>query len=760
MSRSVTVKKSMNESSFLSRTLVDRLEALWEQGGQPDPIAFLGDEKIDLGEAAAVAVLSADQWRRWQAGQRVAAEEYLRRCPALADNPDAAVDMIYGEFLIRDELGEAPTQQEFLDRFPQFANRLQAQFAMFEAMQDEASAPVAAGRSGSPATVHETNSGSAQPAWTNASTLDGRQEVGAIGSKFIEEGMFIPVPSVTGYEIVSELGRGGMGVVYKARHLKLNRLVALKMVLVGVHASQEQLLRFVGEAEMVAQLQHPNIVQLFDAGLHDGMPYLSMEFVEGGSLGKNVRDRLMPPAEAAKIVEALARGVDYAHSRGIVHRDLQPENVLLTNDGTPKITDFGLAKRTDVGDWLTRSGAIMGTPGYMSPEQARGNSNAVGPAADIYSLGAILFRLLTGRAPFQASTPMETLLRVMAREPPSPSQYQPLTPPELAAICLQCLQKAPEERYARALDLAEDLRLFQAGKPAVWHKPAPVEPRRDPREVLRVRGAIREKATRTQLLLGALLILLLGAATVIFYSKRSPQRIDNRPPPEVVAMAPSDDVDPNPPANRYALRFDGKSRVVIPDLPIDTSQPFTIEAYIVQFANNEGVQTPLYAIDQGICLDAGTYWKACLYGPDGWTTARSKDPIVCDRRFHVAAVFSETQIRIYVDGELSGYVQRDPVHLPAKSAAKFIIGDNFHGEIDEVRILKIERYKHKFTPPTRFKADPNTVALYHFDEKGSPKLIDSSGNQHDGTIEGAEWIEVRKNSEKFDRPPELGEQKK
>ena len=468
----------MSESSILGRTLVDKLEQLWQQGSPPDPIVFLQEAGVDLRAPATVAVLSADQWQRWQAGQRVAAEDYLRRCPELGNSPDAAVDLIYGEFLIRDERGESPTQQEFLDRFPQYAGRLRSQFAMFEAMREASTAQTAADRQQKTVDV-DADAGPEEGAWNTPTldahlelgaigsklTVDGRQETSVIGSKLFESGMVVPVPSVAGYEIIGELGRGGMGVVYKARHLKLNRVVALKMILVGAHASQEQMLRFMGEAEMIAQLQHPNIVQLFDAGVHEGMPYLSMEFVEGGSLGSKVREGILIPIVAARIVEAVSRAIDYAHSRGIVHRDLQPENVLLTSDGTPKITDFGLAKRTEMGDWLTRVGAVMGTPCFMSPEQARGNSNAVGPATDIYSLGAILFELLTGRPPFQAATPMETMLRVMAREAPSPRQFQPLTPPDLTAICLKCLKKEPQDRHATALELAEDLRHFQEGKP-------------------------------------------------------------------------------------------------------------------------------------------------------------------------------------------------------------------------------------------------------------------------------------------------------
>jgi WD40 repeat protein/tRNA A-37 threonylcarbamoyl transferase component Bud32 len=280
----------------------------------------------------------------------------------------------------------------------------------------------------------------------------------------------IPV-QVPGYEILNVLGRGGMGVVYRARQLKLNRTVALKMILAGGHASADDQFRFLREAEAVAQLQHPNIVQVFESGQHQGLPYFTLEFVPGGSLADRVREHPLPPAEAAQVVERLAPGMAYAHERGIVHRDLKPENVLLGEDGTPKLADFGLVKRLptepglSVPGGLTQSGAIMGTPSYMAPEQAGGQSREVGPATDIYALGAVLYRLLTGRPPFQAATPLDTILQVLHNEPVPPGQLQPKVPRDLETICLKCLQKEPKKRYGSAAALAEDLRRFREGEP-------------------------------------------------------------------------------------------------------------------------------------------------------------------------------------------------------------------------------------------------------------------------------------------------------
>jgi hypothetical protein len=274
-----------------------------------------------------------------------------------------------------------------------------------------------------------------------------------------------PWSVVPGYEVLGELGRGGMGVVYQARHLKLNRVVALKMVLSGGYAGPDDLARFLAEAEAVAALQHPHIVQLYDFGQHEGLPFFTLEFVPGGSLADKLNGTPLPPKEAARVVEQLARAVQYAHGKGIVHRDLKPANVLLAEGGTPKVTDFGLAKRVEVGTGLTATGAILGTPSYMAPEQAGGHGKRGGPAADVYALGAILYECLTGRPPFRAATLAETLLQVLSDEPASVRQLQPGVAADLETVCQRCLQKEPARRYASAADLADDLRRFQTGEP-------------------------------------------------------------------------------------------------------------------------------------------------------------------------------------------------------------------------------------------------------------------------------------------------------
>jgi WD40 repeat protein len=270
---------------------------------------------------------------------------------------------------------------------------------------------------------------------------------------------------MAGYEIQAEVGRGGYGVVYKAWQTQLKRLVALKVVLAGSHASAADLARFRREAEAVARLQHPHIVGVHEIGEAEGRLFIALEFLEGGCLAQRLDGTPWPARKAAQLVETLAGAVHHSHERGIVHRDLKPANVLLTADGQPKIADFGLAKWLGQDQGQTQSGAIVGTPSYMAPEQAGGRSKEVSPAADVYALGAILYELLTGRPPFRAETPLDTLVQVVAQEPVSPSRLQSKVPHDLTTICLKCLQKDPRKRYPSGKELAEDLGRYLRGEP-------------------------------------------------------------------------------------------------------------------------------------------------------------------------------------------------------------------------------------------------------------------------------------------------------
>jgi eukaryotic-like serine/threonine-protein kinase len=283
------------------------------------------------------------------------------------------------------------------------------------------------------------------------------------------------LPEIPGYRVDAVLGQGGMGIVYRAWHLRLQRPVALKMLLAGAYANRAERERFQREAEAVAALVHPNIVQVYDVGEVDERPFFTMELVDSGDLAKQLQGVPQPALRAAGLVATLADAVHAAHQRGIVHRDLKPGNVLLAADGTPKVTDFGLARRLETGDGLTLSGTPLGTPSYMAPEQARGSRESIGPATDIYALGAILYELLTGRPPFKAESGLATLQQVMADDPVPPARLNRRVPRDLETICLKCLHKEAQRRYASAADLEADLRRFERGEPIKARPVGPVE---------------------------------------------------------------------------------------------------------------------------------------------------------------------------------------------------------------------------------------------------------------------------------------------
>jgi eukaryotic-like serine/threonine-protein kinase len=318
-------------------------------------------------------------------------------------------------------------------------------------------------------------------------------------------------PAVEGYEILGELGRGGMGVVYRARDERLGRLVALKMVLAGGHAGENELARFRAEAEAVACLQHPNIVQVYQVNETDGRPYFSLEYCGGGSLSARLDGTPWPPAKAAELVATLAHAVQAAHRRGVVHRDLKPANILLTEDGTLKVSDFGLAKRLDHASGVTRTGDVMGTPSYMAPEQAGGTGQTVGTAADVYALGAILYELLTGRPPFKATTPLDTVLQVISEDPVPPSRLLRDLPRDIETVCLTCLNKNPSRRYASAEALAADLERFLRGEP-IAARPLRFHERA-------VRWVRRRPAAAAALAVGAVALLALAIGGLAYQSR-------------------------------------------------------------------------------------------------------------------------------------------------------------------------------------------------------------------------------------------------
>jgi serine/threonine-protein kinase len=284
-----------------------------------------------------------------------------------------------------------------------------------------------------------------------------------------EPGSDVPPPLFGGCELLEELGRGGMGVVYRARQPGLGRDVALKRLIRGDAAQPLDLARFRAEAEAAARLDHPHIVPVYTVDEHAGEPFFLMKFIAGTTLAKRLAEGPMPAAEAAALLAPVCRAVHYAHEQGVLHRDLKPSNILIDGEGRPHVSDFGLAKRLGNELTLTQSGAIVGTPSYMAPEQAQlrpaSGGGTPGPACDVYSLGAILYQMLTGRPPFQAASPLETLLLVLEQDPVPPRVLNPRADPDLEMVALRCLQKVPEQRYASAAALADDLDAFRAGLP-------------------------------------------------------------------------------------------------------------------------------------------------------------------------------------------------------------------------------------------------------------------------------------------------------
>jgi eukaryotic-like serine/threonine-protein kinase len=396
--------------------------------------------------------LLAAQRERWARGERITVEQFIAQQPELRNESDALLDLIYGEFVLRRNEGERPAVAEFVGRFPKLADAIRMQFEVDDAFGGEA-----------------TNAG--------ARSISTEPKSGPTAS----------ITAPPGYEILEILGRGGMGVVYKARQIALDRLVALKMIRSGELADPAERARFEAEARAIARLSHPNVVQIYEVGEANGQPFLALEYVAGGNLAAALRGPPFAPSAAAALIATLARAIQHAHAAGVIHRDLKPANVLLvrgedvkvvasdssksakpassrTTIDQPKLTDFGLAKLGGGSD-LTRTGDALGTPSYMAPEQTGGPASAIGPAADVYGLGAILYETLTGRPPFQAESALAIVLRVQTVDPVPPRRLQPTVPRDLETICLKCLRKDPRHRYASADALADDLQRYLDGKP-------------------------------------------------------------------------------------------------------------------------------------------------------------------------------------------------------------------------------------------------------------------------------------------------------
>jgi eukaryotic-like serine/threonine-protein kinase len=389
----------------------------------------------------------------WRAGPRPEIESAL--AGALdRDRRELFPELLALERELREAAGEHPSALEYLDRFPEWSAEIDRAFGgelptPSQTTQAWPSVPDEMGAEDPEATIPVDA----------PSPADGRGPLAEFGD----------------YELLEEIARGGMGVVYRARQKSLNRLVALKMIRTGRLASREEMERFRFEAEAAANLDHTNIVPIYDVGEHLGQHFFSMRLVEGGSLARRISECGKDPRCAARLVATVAHAVDHAHRQGFWHRDLKPANILLDKAGRPFVTDFGLAKRVEDDAALTQSGAILGTPSYMAPEQAEGTKGSITAAADVYSMGAVLYELLTGRPPFRAPTVREVLLQVLEREPDPPSSFRPGLPVDLERICLKCLEKNPQTRYPTAQALAQDLERFLRGEGVEAGQPSPVQ---------------------------------------------------------------------------------------------------------------------------------------------------------------------------------------------------------------------------------------------------------------------------------------------
>jgi eukaryotic-like serine/threonine-protein kinase len=428
-----------------------QFEEAWRSGIQPDvdvyltPLATPGDQDSSSTRVRELLdLIPLDLEYRWRVSAsrlggsippRPRLEHYLARYPELRRPSGGLAELVGAEYRIRRIWGDRPDPGEYLGRFPALAHVLPDQLGRID---DEI----------------------AREYLGQGSDAEARPR-----APYVSHVRFAPSAElfVEGLEILGELGRGGMGVVSKARDVRLGRLVALKTIYETQRAAPGALERFRLEAQAVARLDHPNIVQIHEVGEHRGRPYVVLEYIAGGSLDQRLKENPLAPRQAAELVETLALAVDAVHRAGIIHRDLKPSNILMTADGTPKVSDFGLAKLLDEDSARTASGELLGSPCYMAPEQAAGHAKQVGRGTDVYALGVILFEALTGRPPFLGQTRQETLNLILSTDPVPPRRLRPDVPRDLDAICLKCLEKDPRHRYPTAADLAADLRCYLDG---------------------------------------------------------------------------------------------------------------------------------------------------------------------------------------------------------------------------------------------------------------------------------------------------------
>ena len=431
-------------------------------------------------------LLTADLERRLRAGEQVTAEDVLRDHSDLAEDDELAIELVYAEFVTLEDMGQIDSAESFLKRYPIWSDRLQRLLEVHFAFDHQ-----------------DLGSGVTHQIKIDDTTSPERPvPTGHVGDPSLQR-------SLAQYEFLSEIARGGMGIVHRARQKSLNRIVAIKSI--RSDATLPQRSRFRAEAEAAALLQHPNIVQIFEVGAQDDVQFISMEYVSGTTLEQSIRADTYSIHDAAQLILTLAEAMEYAHQHGVIHRDLKPGNILLREDGTPKISDFGLAKRLLSDDHIqTQSGAILGTPCYMSPEQAAGQNDKTGPHTDVYALGTILYELMTGRPPFLEETPIKTLERIRFSSPIKPRKIVAQIPSDLETICLKCLSKETTHRYGSCRELADELDRF------LNHRPIRTRP------IGIVGRGIRWSRRRPVVAaLSASLLLLAAVFSVVFFGQRA-----------------------------------------------------------------------------------------------------------------------------------------------------------------------------------------------------------------------------------------------
>jgi len=440
--------------------------------------------------------LREQQQQAWNDGNPVLLEDLLDQNGNTVLDSESRLELIYSEFCLCETAGQEPDRQEFVRRFPEQRAGLQRLFEIHSAIE-----------SAEPSTRIGSSGASHDEGISERTRAEPRMDEGTLLLSPEAVARASPVIGRIGdFELLEEIGRGGMGVVYRARDLLLDRTVALKTIRSGQFADSEERDRFRVEAEAAAQLDHAGIVPVYSSGEVDGVCFIAMGYIQGGSLRESLRDGPLDPRDAAALMQQISLAVDYAHGRGVVHRDLKPGNILIGDSGVPRITDFGLARRIGSDSSLTGTGQILGTPGYMPPEQARGTSGD-SPLADVYSLGAVLYCLVTGRPPFQAAVALETLRQVIESDPVSPRVLNSAVPRDLETIIAKCLEKSPEQRYSTAADLSDDLQRFSEGHPVAA---------RPLSRVARAMRWCRRKPLQASLVaLVSLLVGLAGISTVL-----------------------------------------------------------------------------------------------------------------------------------------------------------------------------------------------------------------------------------------------------